>query len=299
MNINLDLYRIFYVVAKNGSISAAADVLFISQPAITFQIKKLENQLGVSLFTRTKHGMILTDEGKVLFEYVKTGIESISNGENALSNLKNLDSGIIRIGVSTTVCRHVVMPYLEKFHEAYPKIDIQIVNNLTNNLIKDLRNGNLDILFLNMPMNEDKDLKIIPLTDVQDTFVGNKKYYDLTKGKIKLKNLDSFPLIFQKLPSNTRTYLNNYLRENNINLTPHLEVVSYNLIMDLVKAGFGIGYATKEFIKTELESNLLYEIEVAPKIPKRFIGIATIDKKTPNYSVKKLIEMITKSLNTK
>ena len=191
------------------------------------------------------------------------------------------------------------MPYLEKFHEAYPKIDIQIVNNLTNNLIKDLRNGNLDILFLNMPMNEDKDLKIIPLTDVQDTFVGNKKYYDLTKGKIKLKNLDSFPLIFQKLPSNTRTYLNNYLRENNINLTPHLEVVSYNLIMDLVKAGFGIGYATKEFIKTELESNLLYEIEVAPKIPKRFIGIATIDKKTPNYSVKKLIEMITKSLNTK
>ncbi len=299
MNINLDLYRIFYVVAKNGSISAAADVLFISQPAITFQIKKLENQLGVSLFTRTKHGMILTDEGKVLFEYVKTGIESISNGENALSNLKNLDSGIIRIGASTTVCRHVVMPYLEKFHEAYPKIDIQIVNNLTNNLIKDLRNGNLDILFLNMPMNEDKDLKIIPLTDVQDTFVGNKKYYDLTKGKIKLKNLDSFPLIFQKLPSNTRTYLNNYLRENNINLTPHLEVVSYNLIMDLVKAGFGIGYATKEFIKTELESNLLYEIEVAPKIPKRFIGIATIDKKTPNYSVKKLIEMITKSLNTK
>ena len=299
MNINLDLYRIFYVVAKNGSISAAADVLFISQPAITFQIKKLENQLGVSLFTRTKHGMILTDEGKVLLEYVKTGIESISNGENALSNLKNLDSGIIRIGASTTICRHVVMPYLEKFHEAYPKIDIQIVNNLTNNLIKDLRNGNLDILFLNMPMNEDKDLKIIPLTDVQDTFVGNKKYYDLTKGKIKLKNLDSFPLIFQKLPSNTRTYLNNYLRKNNINLTPHLEVVSYNLIMDLVKAGFGIGYATKEFIKTELESNLLYEIEIAPKIPKRFIGIATIDKKTPNYSVKKLIEMITKSLNTK
>ena len=294
MNINLDLYRIFYVVAKNGSISAAADVLFISQPAITFQIKKLENQLGVSLFTRTKHGMILTDEGKVLFEYVKTGIESISNGENALSNLKNLDSGIIRIGASTTVCRHVVMPYLEKFHEAYPKIDIQIVNNLTNNLIKDLRNGNLDILFLNMPMNEDKDLKIIPLTDVQDTFVGNKKYYDLTKGKIKLKNLDSFPLIFQKLPSNTRTYLNNYLRENNINLTPHLEVVSYNLIMDLVKAGFGIGYATMEFINAELENNLLYEIKVTPEIPKRFIGIVTIDKKTPNYSVKKLIEMMTK-----
>ena len=293
MNINLDLYRIFYVVAKSGSISAAADVLFISQPAITFQIKKLEDQLGISLFTRTKHGVILTDEGKVLFDYVKSGIESITNGENALSNLKNLDSGVIRIGSSTTVCRHIVMPYLEKFHELYPKIDIQIVNNLTSNLIKELRNGNLDILFLNMPMNENKDLKITSLIDVQDIFVSNKKYYDLTNGKLSLKDLNSFPLIFQKLPSNTRTYLNNYLKDNNVDLKPQLEVVSYNLIMDLVKAGFGIGYATKEFIKTELENNSLYEIEVVPKVPKRFIGIATIDKKTPNYSVKKLIDIMT------
>lgn len=293
MNISLDLYRVFYIVAKSGSISAAAKALFISQPAITFQIKKLENQLGISLFTRTKHGVTLTDEGKVLFDYVKNGIESITNGENTLSNLKNLDSGIIRIGASTTVCRHVLMPYLEIFHELYPKIDIQIVNNLTTDLIKELRNGNLDILFLNMPMCETKDLKITFLTEVQDIFVGNKKYYDLTKGKLNIKDLNSFPLIFQKLPSNTRTYLNNYLKDNNANLKPQLEVVSYNLIMDLVKAGFGIGYATKEFIKTELENNSLYEIEVAPKVPKRFIGIATIDKKTPNYSVKKLIEMMT------
>ena len=295
MNVNLDLYRIFYVVAKSGSISAAADVLFISQPAITFQIKKLEEQLGISLFTRTKHGMILTDEGKVLFDYVKIGIENITNGENALSNLKNLDTGIIRIGASTTVCRHVVMPYLEKFHELYPKIDIQIVNNLTINLVKELRDGNLDILFLNMPMKENKDLKIIPLTTVQDIFVGNKKYYELTKGKITLKELAAFPLIFQKLPSNTRTYLNNYLKDYKIDLKPQLEVVSYNLIMDLVSAGFGIGYATKEFIENELKNKILYEIKVTPKVPKRFIGIATIDKKTPNYSVNKLIEMMTKS----
>lgn len=298
MNVNLDLYRIFYIVAKNGSISAAADVLFISQPAITFQIKKLEEQLGISLFTRTKRGVILTDEGKVLFDYVNNAIENIINGENALSNLKNLDSGIIRIGASTTVCRHVVMPYLEKFHELYPKIDIQIVNNLTTNLLKELRNGNLDILFLNMPMNENKDLNIISINDVQDIFVGNKKYYDLTKGKINLKELNEYPLIFQKLPSNTRAYLNNYLKSNNVDLKPQLEVVSYNLIMDLVKAGFGIGYATKEFIKNELENKTLYEIEVIPKVPKRFIGIVTMDKKTPNYSVKKLIEMMTKNNKT-
>lgn len=293
MNINLDLYRIFYIVAQNGSISAAANILYTSQPAVTFQIKKLEDQLGISLFTRTKHGVLLTDEGKLLFDYVKDGLNSIKNGESALSNLKNLDSGIIRIGASTTVCRQVVMPYLEKFHEKYPKIEIQIVNNLTTNLLKELRIGNLDILVLNLPMNESKNLKIIPIKEVQDIFVGNKKYYDLTNGNISLQNLKKYPLIFQKFPSNTRTYLNNYLKENKIDLKPQLEVVSYNLIMDLVKAGFGIGYATKEFIKTELDNKYLYEIKVNPHIPKRFIGIVTIDKKAPNYSVKKLIEIIT------
>lgn len=293
MNVSLDLYRLFYVVAKEGSISRAANILFISQPAITLQIKKLENELGVSLFTRTKHGVVLTEEGSILFEYIKIAMDNIINGENALSNLKNLDSGIIRIGASTTVSKYVVMPYLSKFHEMYPKIEIQIVNSLTSNLLKELRNGNLDILFLNLPMDENKDLKIIPITDVHDIFVGNKKYFDLTKGKILLKELSNYPLLFQKMPSNTRAYLNNYLKSNNIDLKPQLEVVSYNLIMDLVGAGFGIGYATKEFIKSELEIKELYEIEVEPSIPKRFIGIVTIDKKTPNYSVKKLVEMIT------
>ena len=294
MDINLELYRIFYVVATNGSISKATEILYISQPAITFQIKKLEEQLGVSLFTRTKKGVVLTEEGSVLFSYIKNAMDMIHNGENTLSNLKNLDSGIIRIGASTTVCRNVVMPYLEKFHEMYPKIEIQIVNNLTSNLLTELRNGNLDLLVLNLPMNENKDINIIPVLDVQDIFVGNKKYYDLTKGKVNLNDLKNYPLIFQKLPSNTRTYLNSYLKDNNIDLKPQLEVVSYNLIMDLVSAGFGIGYATKEFIKDELKNKKLYEIEVNPSVPKRYIGIATIDKKTPNYSVKKLIGMMIK-----
>lgn len=296
MNINLDLYRIFYMVAKNGSISAAANALFISQPAITFQIKKLEEQLGVSLFTRTKHGVILTDEGRVLFNYVKNGIESIHNGENALTNLKNLDNGTIRIGVSTTICRYILMPYLKKFYEQYPNIDIQINNDLSNNLLKELRNGNIDILIMFLPSSKNKDIKITPLMKVQDIFIGNKKYYNLTKGKMSLNDLKTYPLVFPKSSSNSRTYLNKYLRDNNCNLTPKLEVVSYNLIVDLVSAGFGIGYATKEFVINELENELLYEIKINPSIPKRSIIIATLNKKETNYSVKKLIEMMTKKI---
>lgn len=294
MNINYESYKIFYYVAKNGSISKAAIALSVSQPAITWQIKTLEDQLGITLFVRTKKGVILTDEGKVLFNYVKKGIEYFNNGENALTNLKNLDYGNIRIGSSTTVSKHVLMPYLERFHEKYPNIDIKIVNNLTKNLLKELRNGNLDILFLNLPTEKSKDLKIENVMTVQDIFVGNKKYYDMTNGRVSLVELKKYPLLFQKLPSNTRKFLDNYLSSNNVKLLPKTEIVSYNLIMDFVKIGFGIGYATKEFIKEELDSQELYEIEVIPKIPKRNIGIVTLNNTIPNYSVKKLINLILK-----
>lgn len=292
MNTNYEAYKIFCCVAQNGSISKAAEKLLISQPAVTWHLKNLETQLGVTLFVRTKKGVTLTDEGKILFEYVKKGIDSFTKGENILTNLKNLDSGKIKIGASTTVSKHVLMPYLEKFHELYPNIDIEIVNNLTETLLAELRNGDLDILLLNLPTQESKDLKIQKVLDVQDIFVGNKKYYDLTNGNITLENLNDYPLLFQKSPSNTRAYLDKYLKDNNTTVIPKMEIVSYNLIMEFIKIGFGIGYATKEFIKDELNNKSLYEINVTPKVPKRSIGIVTLDKTIPNYSVKKLISIM-------
>ncbi len=292
MNSNLDSYYIFYMVAKKGSISKAAESLYISQPAVTWHIKNLENELQTTLFIRTKKGTSLTEEGKIFLDYVEKGMSCFENGRNALTNLKKLNSGIIRIGASTTVSKYVLLPYLETFHEKYPNIDIRIVNTLTEDLLKELRNGNLDLLVLNLPMNETKDLTIKKIMDVEDIFVGNQKFYQLTKGKIALEDLNNYPLLFQKSPSNTRKYLEEYLKENHVTLTPKMEIVSYNLIMDFIKCGFGIGYATKEFILEELKNKNLYEIKVTPNIPKRYIGVVTLKQTIPNYSVKKLIELM-------
>ena len=294
MDINYEWYKIFYHVALNQSISKAADKLLISQPAVSYQIKVLEEQLGITLFVRTKKGVTLTDEGKILYSYISKGIENFINGENALTNLKNLDYGIIRIGASTTVSKHVLMPYLKIFHKLYPNIEINITNNLTEELMRELRNGNLDILILNLPMKEGKDLDIKNILEVQDIFVANKDYYDILNKKISLNDLNNYPLLFQKKPSNTRDYLDNYLNTNKIKLIPKMEIVSYNLIMDFIKIGFGIGYATKEFIKEELNNGDLYELNVIPKIPKRFIGAVTLKQTIPNFSVNKLIDLMTK-----
>lgn len=294
MDINYESYKIFYHVALNQSISKVADKLLISQPAVSYQIKVLEEQLGITLFVRTKKGVTLTDEGKILYSYISKGIENFINGENALTNLKNLDYGIIRIGASTTVSKHVLMPYLKIFHKLYPNIEINITNNLTEELMRELRNGNLDILILNLPMNEGKDLDIKNILEVQDIFVANKDYYDILNKKISLNDLNNYPLLFQKKPSNTRDYLDNYLNANKTKLIPKMEIVSYNLIMDFIKIGFGIGYATKEFIKEEINNGDLYELNVTPKIPKRFIGAVTLKQTIPNFSVNKLIDLMTK-----
>ncbi len=292
MNINYESYKIFYQVALCQSISKAAEKMMLSQPAVTWHIKNLEDHLGTPLFIRTKKGVLLTEQGQVLFQYVKVGIDSFTNGENAITNMKNLDFGLLRIGASTTVSQHVLMPYLKLFHEKFPNIEINIVNDLTENLIHELRNGNLDVLFLNMPMDNAKDLIVKKITTVQDIFVGNKKFYDITQGKIRLEDLEKYPLLFQKNPSNTKRFLESYLKAHHIELIPKMEIVSYNLIMDFVKNGFGIGYATKEFIKKELEDKSLYELAVFPSIPTRFIGLVTLNNKIPNFSVHKLMELI-------
>ncbi|HCC07008.1 MAG TPA: LysR family transcriptional regulator [Clostridiales bacterium] len=295
MNINFELYYIFYIVTQNGNISRAAKELFISQPAVSQSIKKLESQLGGPLFIRTKQGVTLTEEGKVFYSYIKQGVELFNNAENKFSQLKNLEIGNIKIGASATVTRHVLLPYIENFHKLYPNIDIEITNHLTKDLLQLLRNGTVDMLVLNLPMQSTKDIDIIPFKEIQDCFVVGKDYKYISANTISLEELKKYPLIFQKKPSNTRTFLDNFLIQNNIELTPKIEIVSYNLVMDFTKIGFGIGYATRDFILKEIEEGYLYEVKTIPTVPKRHIGIAIMSNTVSSFGVKKLLEIITKN----
>ena len=297
MNINLEWYKVFYYVVVEGSISKAAEALYISQPAISQVIHNLEEKLKGKLFIRTKKGIVLTEEGAILFRYLKTGIEAFQNGEKAFLNYRNLDSGSIRIGASTTISKYIGMPFIEKFHKKYPNVEIKITNHLTQELVALLRKGSLDLLIVNLPMKQEKDLKIIPIKEVQDIFVGNREFYEKTKGKLRLKELEKYPLVTQKKPSNTREILDQYLKKNRVSVKIENEIVSYSLVMDFVKSGFGIGYATKEFIEEELKLKQLYEIEVIPKVPKRWVGIVTLKNSIPNYSALKLIEIMTDHIN--
>jgi DNA-binding transcriptional LysR family regulator len=208
MNINFELYKVFYEVANEKSISKGAEKLLISQPAVTQSIKTLESELGGQLFIRTPKGVILTEEGQVLYNYISEGMRYFINGSNKFTSLKELDSGNINIGATTIISEQYLMPYLKEFHNIYPNININIINDLTDNLIKKLRNGDIDILIMSIN-NEDniKDLDIIPITNLHDIFVGNIKYKEK-----QITNILNEDLLLQKYPSVTRTNFNNYLK---------------------------------------------------------------------------------------
>jgi DNA-binding transcriptional LysR family regulator len=292
MNINFELYRVFCTVADLGNITKAAEELNISQPAISKSIKSLEEQLGGQLFVRTRRGVVLTDEGKEFYNYIKQALEYIHSAENKFTDLINLEVGSIKIGTSTTLTKEFLLPYLNKFHEKYPKIDIQILTYMTSDLIPKLRSGIVDIVILNLPYNADKDIEIIPCKKVHDCFVVNSNYKDLLNKELNLEDLNNYPLILQAKNSNTRTFINNFAKKQDTVLKPNIELASYGLVVEFAKIGLGIGYATKEYIENELNNKELFTLNVKHAIPSRYVGIALSKAHLPSFSAKKLVEII-------
>jgi len=294
MNINLELYKIFFTVAKYKNITKAARKMHISQPAVSKAIKNLEDQLGGKLFVRTPQGVNLTSEGQEFYNYIEQAMEYIDSAEHQFSNLINLETGIIRIGVSTTLTKEFLLGHLKEFHQLYPNVDIKIDTSIASRLIPKLKNGLLDIVVLNLPTPDTKDIEITKLSEVNDILVVGEKYKDLAGLDLQLKDIQKYPIILQETGSNTRTFFDEFCLKQNIELNPHIILASYTLVIEFTKIGLGIGYATKEYVKDDL-GKTLFELNITPKIPPRYVGIALSKKYTPSFSTKKLIEIIKKA----
>ena len=292
MEIDIELYKIFYTVVKYKNITKASQDLYISQPAVTMSIKKLESQLKMTLFIRTKRGVILTNEGSILYNYVKEALEILKIGENKISNLKKLDTGNIRIGIGTTLTKHFLIDYLEIFHKRYPKITINIDTSITTEVLKSLENGKVDIAIITSDNINYKNFKIVYSEEIQDIFIASKDFSEKINGEIPLENLNNYPLLFQSINSNIRMFLDNFLSKNNIKLNSTMELASYSLVIEFAKIGFGIGFVTKNYVQNELNDNILFEIKTTPSIPKRKILVLTKKDYFPSFSAQKLIEII-------
>ena len=288
MNVDMELYRIFYVVAKNKHMTRASEELFISQPAISQAIKKLESQLGGTLFLRSNKGMELTEEGKMLYSYIKDAIELINNAEADFTSFKDLDKGEIKVGISTTLTKLVLMDAIKNFHNDYPNIDIKITNELTSNLVEDLKRGKLDFVIYNEgDINETGvDTKII--TTLKEGFIYNPTYY---KDEIRsFKGLNKYPLILQKSESNSRRKLDAYLLDNKVILKPKMEVVSQDLVLEFTNAGLGIGYTLIDLAKRNYPD--LKELSINKNLPSINVLLSTNKGINLTFAASKFLEYL-------
>lgn len=294
MNIDFELYRVFNEVANAGNITAASERLHISQPAVSKSIKSLEEQLGGPLFIRTKRGVILTEEGRELHNYIRTAIEYIRNAEHKFSDMVNLDVGTIKIGISRTLVKFYLLPYLEVFHKKYPNIKIEILTNMASELVPKLRNGLIDMVIANMPMKPQSDIVVEKLVDIQDIFVVSRDY-NIESYNINVEDLNNYSLILQPRGNNTRDYLDSVMAKSNVYLNPEMVLASYGLVEDMAKIGYGIGYVVEEFVTDDLKSGYLVKINTNPPIPPRYIGLLTKKDTIPSFAAKKLIDLLKKA----
>ncbi|NQX64453.1 LysR family transcriptional regulator [Paenibacillus qinlingensis] len=273
--VNFELYKVFYLTAKSGSLSKAAKELYITQPSVSHSIKLLEESLGLALFARTSKGVDLTKEGAILYSYIEQAYNFISLAEEKLSELRNFSSGEIKIGGSDSLCKHYLLPFLESFHVQYPHIQINLVHGTTPEIVKSLKEGKIDIGIVRTPIH-DEQLQVREGITIQDCFVTGPKYRELSERTATLTELLAYPIILFSSNSSSRKFVTRLFSDNGLLLEPEIELGSVDLLIEFAKIGFGVSFVTKEFVAKELAEGSLFEVKLEAKIPSTKIGIITL-----------------------
>ena len=283
-DFDLNLIKIFLTVAESGTLSAASKKLFISQPAITNSIKKLETYLNGSLFVRTSRGVKITPEGQQFYNYCKKSLDNLEEGFLVFAEFADLKAGEIRLGSSSTIIRNMLIPFLASFSEKYPNVKIAITDGLSTDLTKYLLKGDIDLAIMSMPIDNDKLFDTIKINSTTDCFIAGEKYANLKGVTLNKNELKNYPLILQKKPSNNRDYFEDMCHKNELYLTAKLETSSFWLINDFVASGMGIGYTIKDFIDRDLSSGRVFELKTNFKILPRDVVVATLSGGIKSYA---------------
>lgn len=291
MDFNLNYYKIFYTVAKYKNISKAAEALYISQPAISKSLSKLEEALGCCLFHRTSRGVTLTAEGSILYERIRDAFQSIEAGERELKQRNELGIGQLRIGVSTTLCKYILLPYLNTFIQKHPHIKITIACQSTLHTVSLLHSGAVDVGLIGKPEHMGS-IHFMPVKQIQDTFVSTSSY--LEHLSIRERNQEHLfygaNLMLLDEENITRQYIDDYFYRNHMKTNQILEVSTMDLLIEFAKIGLGIACVIREFVESELASGQLIEIPMAEPIESRSVGFAYEKSHAPSSAAMQFLQ---------
>ncbi len=291
MEQNLSQYHIFYVTARCGNISKASRELFISQPAVSKAIQKLEQTLNTVLFRRGSRGVTLTEDGELLYRHVREAFTSLEAAEQSLERKHALGISHLRIGASTTLCKYVLLPYLQRFIQLHPHVKITITCQSTYRTLALLQEEKIDIGLVGQP-DTLKGCEFQHLQSIQDTFVASAAY--LSNLSLREEDSDLFhTATFMMLDEEniTRQFINNYFREHGIELRNILEISTMDLLIEFARIGMGAACVIREFVQTDLDSGNLVEVPLGIRFPARKIGFAWTKESRELAPVREFLEL--------
>lgn len=291
MDIDFELYKVFYHVVKENSFSTAAERLFVSQSAISQNIKNLEKKLGVQLFNRKGRDLKLTQEGEWLYSYVQQAYNLFKTAESKINDFNNLEAGEVRIGASDTICRYYLLPFLQRFNRMYPRVKIHFINRTSTQIRELLNEGIIDFGVATLRQGETGE-NVRTLTVVEDVFVASQKYASLKGKLLELKDLRTYPLLMLEKASTTRELFDNYTKEQNLTLVPEIELESTDLLVEFAKIGLGIAYVLKDSVREAVFRGQLFTLRIREELPVRKIGIITNEDIPITRSALRFIDLV-------
>ena len=292
MEQQLSQYYIFYITAKCGNISRASQELYISQPAVSRSIQKLEESLNTKLFKRNSRGVSLTEDGTLLFRHVQEAISSLDTAEQLLERRHSLGISHLRIGASAIMCKYVLLPYLQEFIRRCPHVKISISCQSTYQTLELLQERKVDIGLIGKPHSQ-KSLNFCPLQSIQDTFVATRTYLDnlfLREKDHNLYHTATFMMLDEENLS--RQFVNDYFKLHGIELKNILEISSADLLIEFAKIGMGAACVIREFVASELEKGELIELPLDIKFPSRQIGFALLKENETLFPVREFLNLM-------
>ena len=291
MKTNLELYKVFYYVAKNQNVTQAANELMVSQPAVSKSIKVLERDLDTVLFNRNKDGVTLTNAGELLFNKIKKSMDLIISAEEDLDSLNNMEHGTINIGAGNTIMQRYLMPYIKEFHELYPNINVIVHTVVTPELIKRAQVGLVDIVFTHLPNDIPKEFNIIKIKKLHDILVVNKdsQYINKTITKNDLKTL---PLVLLPYDASNRKNFNKFCIQNNIVIHPLMEIGNDLIIEDCALNGLGVGLVVREYVQNQLDNNELFELKTNFTLQEKDLVCLVEPTRTHNNIINNFIDLL-------
>ncbi len=289
---NLEYYKVFYHVARAGSLTVAAKELNISQPAVSQCVKQLETALGTKLFTRASKGVRLTGEGELLFHYVCKGYEQIALGEQRLQQMLNLELGEIHIGASDMTLQFYLLPYLERFHEKYPHIKVVVSNAPTPETLANLQENKIDFGVVSTPFENKGGLKAVNVREIEDVFVAGRRFIQYKNRMLDLQELEKMPIIYLEGITSTRNYMDAFLLKSGVKIQPEFELATSDMIVQFALRNLGVGCVVRDFAKEYLEDGRLFELRFNVIIPKRHFSLVTNPKNPLSAAARNMLALL-------